>query len=169
MSSSPIGFSDHRDAHATSDTRFTVRPAVLPDAAVIARLSGELGYPSSPEQVKERLAGLQSHPEHAVLVAEAQVSPSESHVVGWVHAYVERTLESNPTVELGGLVVEETWRGSGIGRLLMGQVECWARATGCETVTVRSNVVRERAHAFYQRLGFGLVKTQDVFRKSVRG
>jgi hypothetical protein len=30
---------------------------------------------------------------------------------------------------------------------------------------VRSNVVRERAHAFYQREGFVLIKTQRVFEK----
>jgi len=32
---------------------------------------------------------------------------------------------------------------------------------------VRSNVTRERAHAFYGRLGYETVKTQRVFRKTL--
>jgi hypothetical protein len=30
---------------------------------------------------------------------------------------------------------------------------------------VRSNVVRERAHTFYERLGYGRVKAQQVYEK----
>jgi GNAT superfamily N-acetyltransferase len=47
----------------------------------------------------------------------------------------------------------------------MQQAERWARGTGCPSVTVRSNVLRTGAHAFYQRLGYRLVKKQKVFRK----
>jgi hypothetical protein len=33
---------------------------------------------------------------------------------------------------------------------------------------VRSNVLRERAHAFYRREGYGEIKQQRVFEKSLR-
>ena len=35
-------------------------------------------------------------------------------------------------------------------------------------VRVRSNVVRDRAHAFYEREGYRKVKVQQVFEKRVR-
>jgi len=34
---------------------------------------------------------------------------------------------------------------------------------------VRSNVVRQEAHAFYQERGYGVVKTQVKFRKTIAG
>ena len=49
----------------------------------------------------------------------------------------------------------------------MEEFERWAEARGCSAIMVRSNVVRERAHAFYQRLGFEVIKTQRVLRKPI--
>ena len=45
--------------------------------------------------------------------------------------------------------------------------EAWARERGCLAVRVRSNVVRERAHAFYRREGFREIKTQQVLEKEL--
>jgi GNAT superfamily N-acetyltransferase len=142
---------------------------VLQDAFALAELSPQLGYPSSREQVERRLAAILSDAGHIVLVAEAWCTPNDTRLLaGWVHAYVKRTLESEATVEIGGLVVEETQRRLGLGRLLMGRVERWAQETGFSTVTVRSNVTRRfEAHVFYERLGYRLVKNQRVFKKSV--
>ena len=152
--------------------RLAVRPASVEDAEALARLSLQLGYPSSREEVERRLGPLLGQPGHAVLIAEAERegdrAPGEgTQVVGWIHGFVERTVESDPTVEIGGLVVDEAWRGRGVGRLLMAYVERWARSVACNTVTVRSNVTRERSHAFYQTLGYAAVKSQQVFRKTV--
>ena len=134
----------------------------------MARLAGELGYPSTREQVAARLDEILDRTDHAVFVAESdEVGDGGKRVTGWIHAFVQRTIESDPTVEICGLVVAEGSRGCGIGRLLMEQAERWGRGTRCSTMTVRSNIVRERAHKFYQRLGYSLVKTQRVFRKQV--
>ena len=147
--------------------RFTVRPATLGDAEPLAKLAGQLGYPSSPDEVKRRLEQILVRPEHRVFVAEARGAQAGEGLAGWVHAYVVRTVESDPSVEIGGLVVEESWRGRGLGRLLMAEAERWARTTDCAAVTLRSNVVRDGAHAFYRRLGYTLIKTQRVFRKAI--
>jgi hypothetical protein len=32
---------------------------------------------------------------------------------------------------------------------------------------LRSNVIREKAHAFYEKLGYRLIKTQKCFRKGL--
>ena len=145
--------------------RVTVRPATLADAAALATLTGQLGYPSTLEQIAQRLAQISTLPDHAVFVAEVVQSHGAAGVAGWVHGSVRRILENDPFVEIGGLIVDENQRGLGIGALLMDQLERWARGMGCGAVTVRSNVVRGRAHAFYQRRGYATVKTQHVFRK----
>jgi GNAT superfamily N-acetyltransferase len=145
--------------------RITVRPAAPNDASALAELSSQLGYASSTQQVSYRLAEILGASDHIVLVAEISQQGAPARVAGWVHGFVQKTIESDASVEIGGLVVDEEQRGLGLGRVLMEHIERWAREAGCSTVTVRSNVVRERAHAFYQRLGYATVKSQRVFRK----
>ncbi len=154
------------DRQGKLDARFRIRPAVLRDAGALAQLSSQLGYPASSEQVQQRLRAILADSGHAVFVAEnSPARGADSALAGWVHVYIERTLESDCTAELGGLVVEESRRGFGAGRLLMERAERWAQESRCATVTVRSNVLRTGAHAFYRRLGYRLVKNQKVFRK----
>ncbi len=152
-----------------SEISVSIRPARIEDAEALAALSGQLGYPSSRAAVERRLVPLLSQSAHVILLAEANgASPgTQPHVVGWIHGFVKHTIEADPMVELGGLVVDEAWRGHGVGRLLIEAVERWTRSVGCSAVTVRCNAMRERAHAFYQNLGYGAVKTQRVFRKSI--
>ena len=137
-----------------------IRPARSGDAAAVARLSAQLGYPAEAASVGERLAHLAGAPEaHAVLVSV----DGEDAVSGWVHVSVERTVESEPYAEIRGLVVDEGSRGRGLGEALVGAAVAWSGGRGLRRVRVRSNVVRERTHAFYLRLGFTVKKTQAVF------
>jgi predicted N-acetyltransferase YhbS len=54
-----------------------------------------------------------------------------------------------------------------LGGALVRAAEQWARECGAERVMVRSNAVRAESHAFYPALGFALVKTQHVYRKTL--
>lgn len=137
-----------------------VRPAGEQDAASIAVLSGQLGYPAEREAVRKRLRAILQRPDHAVFVAE-----TAGQVIGWVHVYAVTPLESAAHGEIGGLVVDAAHRGRGIGRALMERAEAWARDAGLGAVRLRSNVVRAEAHAFYEGIGYTLVKTQKVFAK----
>ncbi len=138
-----------------------IRRAAIRDAARLAALSTELGYPSFPAQVRRRLARIRRDAQHEVYVAEG---PDEQ-IVGWVHASVSYLVESDAEAEIGGLVVDEAERGRGAGCLLMQHVEQWARKKGLKSVYFRSNIIRKDAHAFYQKLGYQIVKTQYAFRK----
>lgn len=138
-----------------------VRPASRKDAEALARLSTQLGYPSSRAEVERRLARLGGDKEHAVYVAVN----SDGKVVGWVHVSVSHLVESDPEAEIGGLVVDGECRGIGVGRLLTERAEQWARAKGLKSVYLRSNIIRKDAHAFYLRLGYTVIKTQYAFRK----
>jgi hypothetical protein len=47
----------------------------------------------------------------------------------------------------------------------MEQAERWAQARGSRSVRLRSNVVRSRAHTFYESLGYRVIKSQKAFCK----
>ena len=141
----------------------SIRSAVADDADALASLSTQLGYPSTPEQLRERLRRVREKNVGEVFVAV----DATSHVVGWAHAAPRFGLEDEPTVELAGLVVDESARGLGIGALLLRAVEEWACANGIGAVRVHSNTIRERAHRFYRREGYGDVKRQFLFKKGV--
>ena len=133
------------------------------DAGELAELAGQLGYPSSPDQIRRRVADLEAREDHFVALA---LTP-DNKPVGWVHGYLSLRLQSDSFAEIGGLVVAENHRGRGIGALLLGAVEEWARSKNLTKVRVRSNVIRGRAHGFYLQHGYRQGKTSHVFDKSL--
>lgn len=144
-----------------NNNQATIRLASAGDAGRIAVLCQQLGYPASRKQVQRRLHQIQQDEGHAVYVAEQ----SDGHIVGWVHVHLRQLVVANLQAEIGGLVVDESYRRHGIGRLLMERAEQWAREKGCRAVHLRSNIVRKGAHVFYERLGYSNVKTSRVFHK----
>lgn len=141
----------------------TIRSARDSDAARLAALAGQLGYPSTPEQVAKRLEGMRGSRDHEVFVAEN----ASGEVAGFIGVFVNRTVETDASAEISGLVVDEAARSQGAGKRLLDRVEEWAREKGCRSVGLRSNVIRERAHAFYERHGYRHIKTQKSFRKEL--
>jgi GNAT superfamily N-acetyltransferase len=135
-----------------------VRPAEVRDVPALATLAGELGYPTSVDEMSRRLAALVDR--DAVFVAE-----HDGVCVGWIQVSIVEALESGRFAEIRGLVVAEGQRSGGVGAALVRAAEEWARERACPKVRVRSNVVRERTHRFYERLGYRAVKSQKVFDK----
>ena len=148
---------------ATNSPAIEIRAAEDRDISTLARLAGELGYPSTPEQVRKRFADIQAAPHQATFVAVGKADA----VIGWIHLSEARSLESEPRAEITGLVVDSNFRGGGAGRLLVKRGEDWARGRGLAVIGVRSNIIRERTHLFYERLGYAITKTQKVFRKRI--
>jgi len=141
----------------------SIRAMVAGDAPAVARLATQLGYPSSARQIERRWETVCSSGDSEALVA---VGP-DGAVLGWIHVFQTRLLESDPVAEIGGLVVDEGARGRGIGAMLVVSAEAWAVGREFSAVTVRSNVIRKEAHAFYQKLGYSAQKSQVKFRKTL--
>jgi GNAT superfamily N-acetyltransferase len=139
-----------------------IRPATESDAAHLASLSGELGYPATAQLMRERLVRVLSHSGELVLLAE-----QSGAVVGWIHGSEQELLESGSRCEILGLVVTAEHRGTGIGRELVAALERWASGRGLEQISVRSNVLRTESHPFYERLGYVRAKTQHAYRKAL--
>jgi GNAT superfamily N-acetyltransferase len=138
-----------------------IRRAKSSDATRIAELSGQLGYPATATEVVRRFRAIRPASQHAVFVAQT----ADGRVIGWTHISVQPLLELDLRAELNALIVADEERSRGAGALLVQAAEQWARGHGCKHVSVRSNVIRERAHQFYLRNGYEHYKTQKAFRK----
>jgi GNAT superfamily N-acetyltransferase len=150
---------------AATDATFLVRVAEEGDVEALASLSAQLGYPIAVGEMRERWARV-----HAARFGEifvAVIMDGAQAVVGWTHVVPRLQLEDAAHAELAGLVVDERMRGAGVGKALLAAAEDWARIQGFAFMRVRSNVVRERAHRFYEREGYARVKAQAMFRKAL--
>ena len=136
-----------------------VRNATRDDVDALALLAGELGYPSTSDDMLARFNALPDT--EAVLVA------ADPDVIGWIQVGITSALESGKFAEIRGLVVQESQRSRGIGALLVDAAEQWAREHGLSRMRVRSNVIRERTHRFYERRGYVAKKSQKAFEKSL--
>lgn len=145
----------------SSELGASVREALFTDAQRIAALAGQLGYEVPVAHVERQLR--RHGDERTVFVA---VVPRVG-VVGWIGVALHESLTDSGRADIEGLVVEDEYRGNGIGRLLVDAAQTWARRRGCTSVRLLSNVVRERAHEFYRGLGYDLLKTQHAFKKSL--
>ncbi len=138
----------------------SIREIAIEDAQAAAQLSGELGYPVNTAVMEERIRRLASLPDHAVFVA-----CQDENVVGWIDAGIVYHLQAEASGEIGGFVVSNGLRSSGIGAALIARAEQWAKDRGVKRILVRCQIKREAAHRFYLREGYGHTKTSAVFVK----
>ena len=145
----------------------SIRPARSDDAAALAELSTQLGYPvAAADTLRERLARVRD----ANVAAKCSSRPMRTAAyLGWTHVVPRLHLEESPFAELAGLVVGDGARGAGVGAALLSRRGAVGRGQhGFAHLRVRSNVVRERAHRFYLREGYVERKRQVVFDKTLR-
>jgi GNAT superfamily N-acetyltransferase len=151
----------NKTTHGARNKEVKIRRAKSADAPLIAVLAGQLGYPATAAQMRKRLRGVKPASQHAIFVADS----TEDGVIGWIHVSRQPLLEVEIRAEVNGLVVAEGQRSLGAGAKLLAAAEDWARKHGCKSMSVRSNVIRDRAHRFYERNSYEHYKTQKSFRK----
>ena len=140
-----------------------LRKATLKDAEAICRLSGELGYKTTIEKTQIRLKEVSRNDDHLVVVV-----CDDQHVIGWIHAFYSITIESDSFIEIGGLVIDNTFRRKGLGKMLVQKIIEWSHLKYTNKVRVRCNVVRKETHRFYESMGFSLTKEQKIFDLNVK-
>ena len=143
---------------------FSIRDALTEDAAMINRLSIQLGYPISETATSQNLKAILQNEDEIVYVAL-----HEKEMIGWIHIFYTLRLESGSFCEIGGLVVAEKYRNKGVGRMLIEQAKLWCISRKILSLRLRSNVKRLRAHEFFLHLGFRQTKQQNVFEISIPG
>ena len=137
-----------------------IRHAGPDDAALIAPLLSQLGYPVEPAAVAARFAGLTNVGDAALLAIRG------GDALGCATLHATPVLHRPASVgRITSLVVAEGARGQGIGRALMAEAERVLTERGCGLIEVTSNRTRTEAHAFYEKLGY--VATSFRFAKTI--
>jgi GNAT superfamily N-acetyltransferase len=136
-----------------------LRPFRQADMPTARELLRQLGYEIGFEELAAGLARLLGAADHHVTVAE-----HGGRVAGLLHAFARPALEKPYEAVVQVLVVDQTWRGRGIGQALMREAEAWAAARGLASVALHTR----SAQAFYTRLGYRKVAAADLMRKPLR-
>jgi GNAT superfamily N-acetyltransferase len=144
------------------DNDVAIRLCRSEDAAALAELAGQLGYPCRSEDASLRMVGYMEAEDRAIVVAEV-----EGRVVAWASLEVLGHFYIEPRVEISGFVVDAAHRSQGIGGKVMAFIEAWAASKGYGLLRVRTNSIRKDAHRFYERQGFAREKEQLVYEKPV--
>ena len=142
---------------------FEIREVRPDDAEGIVQLSNQLGYPPPATAIKKLLNLIIEDPEHVVYVALSQ----ENDLAGYIHVFLAKRLFLAPFAEVGGLVIDEKFRGNRLGNDLLTRAERWASHKACKEMRIRSNIIRENAHGFYLGQGYVINKNQVVFSKNL--
>ena len=138
-----------------------IRPAEQRDASALAELMTQLGYRTTSDEMRARLRSILSHRDFATFVAV-----EEDEVCGMIGLSASVGYEhDDPTGKIMALVVDEGMRGRGIGRNLLAAAEDYFARAKIVRVVLTSRFTRERAHAFYESLGY--VRTGLRFMKEL--
>lgn len=122
----------------------TSKPEMLPHYPLIRQLSPGV----SEERYGHLLDDMLVHGYRMVAVFEDGIC------VGLSGIWVATKIYSGRYLELDNVVVAETHRSKGIGKVLTGFIEQLAQAEGCETLMLDAYLENAKAHAFYEREGF---------------
>lgn len=135
-----------------------VRRAAVNDAADVAALLAELGYPNPQQDIESRIREHHASRQAAVFVAE-----SGGKIVG-LASFQQVPLFHAPGYlgRITSFIVSDSHRRRGIGRALVLAIEEFAWKNGCERIEVTSGDGRTDAHAFYERLGFAPVSRRFI-------
>lgn len=127
-----------------------VRPAADADAAPVAVLVTQLGYPSDAAQVLARMRRVQDDPDIRMLVAE-----DDAGIIGMIGLMVFPAFHRDGLHGyITALAVEEAVRGGGAGAALLAAAEAWFAGRGVTKATLTTAAHRERAHRFYEKHGY---------------
>jgi GNAT superfamily N-acetyltransferase len=134
-----------------------VREALDKDIPRILELYRQLSFQPGdyrlPElhEVRKVFGRMGQYPGFHLLVAEEGGKVVGTTVLAVLPGFAHGT---SPFAVVEYVVVDETCRGRGIGKLLMESVISLAKEAGCYKIMLTSDVRRERAHNFYKSLGF---------------
>lgn len=82
------------------------------------------------------------------------VALEEGRVVGFIHAYLERTKAKLKECYIADMGVRDEVRGQGIGTQLLERVFSWGEEHGVGYYALRSGVNNVNAHHLFEKMGF---------------
>jgi GNAT superfamily N-acetyltransferase len=133
-----------------------IRPAIEADLPAVLSLYVQPGVDADDEQLpledaRRILARFAAYPDYTLYVAEAG-----GRIVGTFALLVMDNLghRGAPSAIAEDVVVAPDTHRQGIGRAMMAFALERAREKGCYKLALSSNLKRDKAHAFYDQIGF---------------
>ena len=126
-----------------------IRDARPTDVVAIQRLIGQLADEPDAAEFRRRFERVSSDSDHRIIVAEVA-----GRVVGVLHVFERPALEKPCEAVVQALVVDSAARSGGIGAALMHEAEAWAAGRNLSSSSLYTRVDRDRARAFYERIGY---------------
>jgi GNAT superfamily N-acetyltransferase len=115
------------------------------------------------DYARQRFTNLSPDEKRLLLLAEV-----DGEVVGLVEATMRRDDEAGFVgAYVDELAVAASWRGRGVGTLLMAEVDVWALGKGAMSVALDHLHTNEGAHRLYSRLGYAVRGV--IMEKRLRG
>lgn len=139
-----------------------LREMLHTDIVAAQDLLVQLGYPIGAGEVERRHKAVRQGDGHGVFVAE-----EGGRVIALLHVYARPALDKPPEAVVQAIVVDQAYRGGGVGKALMAAAENWAAERGFRSVALTSSISRSAAHAFYSELGYRCEATSHLFRKNL--
>ena len=129
---------------------FIIRDAKLTDAPALAALMSELGYKTTPAEMRRRLKSILCDDNYRTLLAEV-----DGKVCGMIGALAHASYEHNdPSGRILALVTLSSARRRGIGRALIAATEKEFAQRTVTRVSLDTRLTRKDAHKFYESLGY---------------
>ncbi|MFG1495902.1 GNAT family N-acetyltransferase [Saccharospirillum sp. HFRX-1] len=127
-----------------------IREARLADAERLAELMPQLGYVIAPARLADKIADFSKSQSDAVFVAEL-----DGNLVGFISCHLTPLFhQAGNSGRITSLLVEQSVRNKGIGRLLVTEAEAFFISQKCVKFEVTSGLQRSETHRFYQTLGY---------------
>ncbi len=144
----------------TESPQIVLRPAQASDAAAIAALFTDEGYPAGPSDIVARLGHF------GTAASQVIVAEHDEAILGFIaiHAFA-RFEHDDKIVRILALVVDAGARERGVGRALIGEAERVGRELGAAFIELTAGHHRPEARHLYESLGYDSTVTAYLRKK----
>jgi len=127
----------------------TIRIAIPEDAAAVADLIHQMGYPVSEPEAEMRIKQY-SKPAYRLMLAR-----QDGATVGLIALHIYEVLHlPAPEGRVISFCVDEKVRGRGIGTSLLNEAEHFFKESGCYKIVLNCNLRRTDTHQYYINRGY---------------
>ena len=142
---------------------FVIENASNQDIPALINLLGilfgiEADLQADAEKQKEGLSQLINHPENGVI----KLAKNEKRkVIGMVSAQlVISTAQGSPSAWIEDMVIEEAYRGDGVGKALLDEALIWSKNKGATRAQLLVDTENTSALGYYAHLGWEITQLQ---------
>lgn len=120
------------------------------DAAVVADLLTQLGYPDALDFLPAKIVNMRQDSRERLLIVEEQ-----DQVIGFISlSLIPQLAVRGDFMRISYFAVDAETRSKGIGKQVEDYVAALARQMGCDRIELHCHSRRTQAHEFYLRQGY---------------